>query len=168
VKFKFPFMKVMIVIEDTVQAERGVSFYAEQLHAPDSEVVLVGLSSPPSRWASLNPSEQLDAGLKKSRVQIALNLAWQRLQAIGATYKTHVAHGEFVDTILQIAAAEGCGHVIVPPRANHDRAASFFDRKSAGRINLLVQQSAVPITVLAHQQADDQNSSKVSKLDRIR
>lgn len=152
-------MKVMIVIEDTVQAERAVAFYAQQFHSAQCEVVLVGLRSTSPRWTSLNRDGSSDAGLTETRVKIALNLAWQRLEKIGATYKTHIAQGEFADIVLQIGEAEGCDHIIVPQWQKPEQLAGFWGRKPTGRIERLMELAEVPITVLARHNVDDKQPS---------
>lgn len=144
--------KVLIIIDDTVQAGIAVGAFCEYARPDGCEVVLLTLKPPPRDWLT---REVPDGGIlarAEARTQLALHQAWQLLDNAGAYYKTHVAVGDFASTVVDIAHTEGCDHIILSRRPD-----SFFSRtlfaltglRIASVVEDVMALAQIPVTVIA-------------------
>lgn len=138
--------KVLLVIEDTEQAARAVEYISERLLTPQLEVILLAVKRRPKRWPAFNATP-VDDTQADMRIKMALNVAWRRLDELGAQYTSHISAGEFAPAVLGIARSEKCD-LIVMPRGSEDEATGVARRWTfAAERQRVTAQREIPVAV---------------------
>jgi len=149
--------KVLIIIDDTVQASIAVNAFCEYARPDGCEVVLLTLRPSPRDWLT---REARDTGLSaraEARTQLALHQAWQLLDNAGAYYKTRIAAGDFVSTVVDIAHTEGCDHIILSRRPDNWLSRTLFaltGLRIASVVEDVMALAQIPVTVIASASED--------------
>lgn len=137
--------KVLLVIEDTEQAARAVEYISERLLTPQLEVILLAVKRRPKRWPAFNATP--DDSQADMRIKMALNVAWRRLDELGAQYTSHISTGDFAPAVLGIARSEKCD-LIVMPRGSEDEPTGVTRRWTfAAERQRVTAQREIPVAV---------------------
>jgi hypothetical protein len=143
--------KILIVIEDIVQARAAVSLLCDRSLDRDREVVLVCFRPSYADWQRHSWTSERERVQAAAKEQAALAVAWQLLSEAGLFYKTQIAEGEFASTVAAIANREGCNQIILsrPPEGYVSRTLfSFTGIKVGGTIERLLALADAQITVV--------------------
>lgn len=144
-------VKVLIVIEDSVQAQAAVELLCARADVADCEVVLLSIRPFRRDWQRRGLPSTREAVQADAKERAAQSIAWQLLSRAGAYYKTRTAEGEFAATVIDVADSEGCNHIILsrPPETAFARKVfAITGLKIGGAIDHLVALATVPITVV--------------------
>ncbi len=138
--------KVLLVIEDTEQAARAVEYISERILTPQLEVILLAVKRRLKRWPVFNATP-VDDSQTDIRIKMALNVAWRRLDELGAQYTSHISVGDFAPAVLGVARSEKCDLIVMPHGSEDEPTGATRRWTFAAEKQRVTAQKEIPVAV---------------------